>query len=68
VEDKGVAHATSRTGAGVVTVSVGVACGEPSMAMVSDTLLTAADKALYEAKTQGRNRVVTAPELVTETS
>ncbi len=65
VEEKGVAHATSRTGAGVVTVSVGVACGEPSMAMASSVLLAAADKALYEAKNQGRNRVVTAPELVT---
>ena len=65
VEEKGIAHTESRTGAGVVTVSVGVACGKPKMAMVSDSLLTAADTALYEAKSQGRNRVVTAPDLVT---
>jgi diguanylate cyclase (GGDEF)-like protein len=65
VQDKGMAHTTSPTGAGVVTVSVGVACGEPNMAMVSNVLLAAADKALYEAKNQGRNRVVTAAELVT---
>lgn len=42
-----------------VTVSVGVAVLTPAMETWED-LLTAADKALYEAKHTGRNRVVTA--------
>ena len=65
VQDKGVGHSTSRTGAGVVTVSVGVASAEPTMAIDSAILLAAADKALYEAKNQGRNRGAAAPALVT---
>ena len=41
-----------------VTVSLGVADPNPPLRTVSD-LLGAADRALYEAKTRGRNRVVT---------
>jgi diguanylate cyclase (GGDEF)-like protein/PAS domain S-box-containing protein len=40
-----------------VTVSVGVAC-LPSDADSADSLVAAADHALYEAKSQGRNRTV----------
>lgn len=39
-----------------ITVSIGVCSFEPSM--TSDMVLQKADKALYEAKTTGRNRVI----------
>ena len=45
------------------TVSVGVACGTPSIAI--DALLGSADVALYRAKSQGRNRVEAVEEIVT---
>ena len=43
--------------AGVVTLSAGVACLRPEVGMGSDTLLLLADRALYQAKRQGRDRV-----------
>jgi diguanylate cyclase (GGDEF)-like protein len=43
-----------------VTVSLGVAQGDPSPETDADTVLRAADAALYRAKGQGRNRVVVA--------
>jgi predicted signal transduction protein with EAL and GGDEF domain len=42
-----------------LTVSIGVACF-PQHATSREELLRAADEALYEAKLQGRDRVVTA--------
>jgi diguanylate cyclase (GGDEF)-like protein len=44
----------------VVTISVGVAAGIPGQVWSHEVLLGAADKALYEAKRAGRNRVCTA--------
>jgi diguanylate cyclase (GGDEF)-like protein len=44
----------------VVTISVGVAAGIPGEVSTLETLLRDADKALYEAKRSGRNRVVRA--------
>lgn len=47
-------------GVGVVTVSIGVAAC-PAHADSERSLYTASDRALYEAKNAGRNRVATAP-------
>ncbi|PZP28682.1 MAG: GGDEF domain-containing protein [Roseateles depolymerans] len=43
-----------------VTVSAGVAVAEPSRGDTAEALMRLADKALYQAKQQGRNRVVVA--------
>ena len=42
---------------GVVTASVGVACAMPSEGTTLEALVGAADRALYRAKAEGRNRV-----------
>jgi diguanylate cyclase (GGDEF)-like protein len=44
-----------------VTVSIGVACIIPDARAVHQDLLGAADRALFDAKQGGRNRVVAAP-------
>lgn len=44
--------------AAVVTVSVGVAVAAPAHTLRSDSLFGRADRALYRAKQEGRNRVV----------
>ena len=45
--------------AGVVTISLGVATMTPGEAFAPDSLVAAADQALYAAKRAGRNRVET---------
>ncbi|SFN33062.1 diguanylate cyclase (GGDEF) domain-containing protein [Formivibrio citricus] len=54
-------HSTSMEGC--ITVSIGVAGGTPREGQIASMLLEAADKALYMAKKQGRNRVRYAAEL-----
>jgi diguanylate cyclase (GGDEF)-like protein len=53
-------HAESRV-AGYVTVSVGVAAGDPKRPADDTALLNRADAALYRAKELGRNRSYCAP-------
>lgn len=48
-------HAASP--AGRVTVSIGIAAGDPSHAGTVTNLIEAADQALYEAKRSGRDRI-----------
>ena len=51
-------HAT--TPSGRLTVSIGIACRTPETSVASETLVEAADAALYLAKGEGRDRVVMA--------
>lgn len=64
VQRLGLPHAASPT-AGCVTLSLGVATLEASTGTVPELLVAGADRALYEAKKGGRNRVHVhgAPEL-----
>ena len=55
VEARALAHRV--TGAGHVTVSIGVAARVPACADGADVLMGPADQALYQAKRAGRNRV-----------
>ena len=50
------AHAPAPSGR--LTVSIGVACRTPNAALAPETLVEAADAALYIAKAEGRDRIV----------
>jgi len=56
VEAARIPHSQSKVSS-YITVSLGVATTVPAADMSQDALISAADKALYAAKEEGRNRV-----------
>jgi diguanylate cyclase (GGDEF)-like protein/PAS domain S-box-containing protein len=56
-----VIEGTGRSATRTITVSVGVATVVPDDRILSEDLLAAADRSLYQAKRQGRDRVIQAP-------
>lgn len=61
IQDLAIEHINNND-VGVVTASVGVYSSVPQFNASKERLITLADEALYEAKSQGRNRVVFAQE------
>lgn len=55
IEGLNIEHSSTETGR--VTISLGVACKEPGKKDSPEDLFSAADKALYKSKKDGRNRV-----------
>jgi diguanylate cyclase (GGDEF)-like protein len=66
VMDMNISHPAS-PGPSYLTVSAGVACATGAQ-NTPDKLVEAADRALYTAKRQGRNRVILAPDVSTNSA
>ena len=60
VEKTAIPHDASVV-ANIVTISVGVASIQPDQDVFASVLIAEADRYLYQAKAQGRNRVASAP-------
>lgn len=67
LQDEHIAHKGSEISQ-FLTVSIGVACLVPDRNSAAAELIAAADNALYRAKGEGRNRVVSAPVPVRSTA
>ena len=65
IEKRAIPHDASDI-SNVVTVSMGVTTIKPDQNVFSATLIAQADKSLYQAKTEGRNRII-ASEITCET-
>jgi diguanylate cyclase (GGDEF)-like protein len=63
IEELKIENRKSSVGAGRLTVSLGVATVVPNPMLRPEDLVDLADRALYAAKANGRNRVATAAEL-----
>lgn len=60
IKELAIAHDNSKV-SNIVTLSLGVASMVPSLCTSPTTLLKSADRALYQAKEQGRDRVLACP-------
>lgn len=60
VRAQGLTHDFRTDGVGAVTISLGLAIGLPQSHAAMQAMVEAADKALYQAKAKGRNRVAVA--------
>lgn len=54
-------HINSQVKLGIVTVSIGVSCTFPHQKENPSILVRAADEAVYQSKTQGRDRITISP-------
>jgi len=59
--DAAIPHQARPSEPNLVTVSGGVACWTPGSPLSAREVLEEADQALYDAKTEGRNRISAAP-------
>jgi len=61
VHAQGLTHGFRADQPGIVTISLGLAMGQPDSQAAMQALVEAADRALYQAKASGRDRVSVAP-------
>jgi diguanylate cyclase (GGDEF)-like protein len=65
IRNLAIPHQNTKVSRGIVTVSVGCATAVPSSSESAEVILEHADQALYEAKTNGRDQLVLAPDIST---